>query len=106
MIKMNSENRPVPTPTAVEERGQVESLLEELENLVCSAKGYQNGFFKRLIRPTKQGETSQGDDCVSCEPDSLRMRLGKVNRDLAELVKSQSELDEFLSGTLGNNLPL
>ena len=106
MIKMNSENRPSSTLAAVEERGQVESLLEELENLVCSAKGYQNGFFKRLIRPTNQGETSQGDDCASCEPDSLRMRLGKVNCDLADLVKSQSYLDEFLSGTLGKNLPL
>ena len=106
MISTNLENRLVPTPTEQEARGQVESLLEELENLVCSAKGYQNGFFKRLIRPTNQGETSQGDDCASCEPDSLRIRLGKVNCDLADLIKSQSYLDEFLSGTLGNKLPL
>ncbi len=106
MIKMNSENRPVPTLTEQEARGQVESLLNELESLVCSVTGYQNGLVKRIVRPLSKGESCSGDDCVSCEPDSLRMRLGKVNRDLAELVKSQSELDEFLSGTLGNNLPL
>ena len=106
MINTNLENRPVPTPTEQEARGQVESLLNELENLVCSVTGHQNGLVKRIVRPLSKGESCSGDDCVSCEPDSLRMRLGKVNRDLAELVKSQSELDEFLAGTLGNNLPL